>query len=110
MTNKDEQIPFSEFWDNPADCPANRSDYDETVRRYRAAQGAVSVSGTICKLVGVTAAVISPILLLMTNSLRAETVIAAIGGGAAISAIGSSATSNKRTAQIAALTAWHSFN
>ena len=109
MTNKDEQIPFSEFWDNPADCPANRSDYDETVRRYRAAQGAVSVSGTICKLVGVTAAVIGPALV-FTHRLPFATAAAAVGSGAAIAAVGSSATSNKRTAQMAALTAWHSFN
>jgi len=109
MTDQEGSIPFSEFWDNPADCPANRSDYDETVRRYRQANAAVSVSGTVCKLVGVAAAVIGPALV-FTHRLPFATAAAAVGSGAAIAAIGSSATSNKRTAQLTALTAWHSFN
>ena len=99
------QTRLGRFFDKPANLPVNRTYSEEVSWRYQRASQATSASASICKLIGLAMVVGSPFALL-GGALGIPVAAGLVAGGATTAAIGSSATSNKRAAQMAELNAW----
>ena len=99
-----------QFWDTPANCEGNRSAQENDEHWYVKARNATSVSGEICKILGgLIGCLGAPVLLLLNPSVAGfSTAAGALTGGAVMAAVGSSATSNKKAASLAEITAWRS--
>ena len=90
--------------------PTRLTTTEEIEKRYLRAAKTESVSGEICKYTGALIAVIGAPLALLLN-LSPVGISAAFGvfsGGASIAALGSNASSNKKAARLAEITAWKS--
>ena len=83
--------------------------HEEAETRFRKAARAASTSGSIFKFCGLVMAVASP-LALVAGPYGLPLTAGLLAGGATTAAIGSSATSNKRAAQMAELNAWLQMN
>lgn len=76
--------------------------------QIRKAEGAKSKCGEFCKIIGVITVTAGTVLLvnnLFTKNSQYKDVFFFITGGAALTALGNNATSNKRTAELTALLA-----
>ncbi len=82
---------------------------EEAQSRFKKAARAASTSASICKLCGLVMALASP-LALVAGPYGLPLTAGLLADGATTAAIGSSATSNKRAAQMAELNAWLQMN
>ena len=102
-------FPALRFFDKPANVAGNRSFEEEAQHRFHRARNQGSVGGAACQLIGLLMIASAPFAF-MGGMLGIPVAAGLFAGGASTAAIGSSASSNKRTASMTELNTWLKIN